>query len=157
MTLDQLQHDLDRHGADLSLWPPALRAEAERLMADDAAARAAGDKAGRIDALLSRHVAADATAETAAAARVLATLTAQPLPRQKGRPLWSWPGVLLDWDFAPAWPRVAALACCAALGFAVGISGLDRRLDGGAAFNVATATDLSSIVFEPEPLTGLRP
>ena len=37
--------------------------------------------------------------------------------------------VLLDWQFAPAWPRMAALACCAALGFYVGIAGLDRRFD----------------------------
>jgi len=56
--------------------------------------------------------------------RVLARLRG-PLPRQK-QPLWRLPGVLLNWDFAPAWPRMAALACCAALGFMFGIAGLDR-------------------------------
>ena len=80
-----------------------------------------------------------------------------PLPRQKV-PLWRLPAVLLDWQFAPAWPRVAALACCAALGFIIGIAGLDRHFDGpNAPFAVASRADLGSIVFEPEPLTGARP
>ncbi len=65
--------------------------------------------------------------------------------------------VLLDWQFAPAWPRVAALACCAALGFVIGIAGVDRRFDGGAPFAVASRGDLGSVVFEPEALTGARP
>jgi hypothetical protein len=80
-----------------------------------------------------------------------------PLPRQK-MPLWRLPNVLLDWQFAPAWPRVAALACCAALGFVIGISGLDRHIDPtDTAFTVASRADLGSIVFEPEALTGARP
>ena len=66
-------------------------------------------------------------------------------------------GLLLDWQFAPAWPRVAALAGCAVLGFFIGIAGLDRRIDGDPPFTVASRTDLGSIVFEPEPLTGARP
>jgi hypothetical protein len=95
-------------------------------------------------------------ADEAAAERVLKRLGG-PLPRQK-MPLWRWPAVLLDWQFAPAWPRVAALACCAALGFMIGIAGLDRRLDGpNARFAIANRADLGSIVFEPEPLTGARP
>ena len=94
--------------------------------------------------------------DEAAAERVLKRL-AGPLPRQT-TPLWRWPSVLLDWQFAPAWPRVAALACCAALGFVIGIAGVDRRFDGGdAPFAVASRTDLGSIVFEPEALTGARP
>jgi len=94
--------------------------------------------------------------DDAAVARVLKRLSG-PLPRQK-MPLWRLPGVLLDWQFALAWPRVAALACCAALGFAIGIAGLDRQFDGpGAPFTVASRADLGSIVFEPEPLTGARP
>jgi len=94
-------------------------------------------------------------ADEAAVARVEARLAAR--PRQK-MPLWRLPGVLLDWQFAPAWPRMAALACCAALGFAIGIAGLDRpfdRLD--APFTVANRADLGSVVFEPEALTGARP
>jgi hypothetical protein len=94
-------------------------------------------------------------ADDAAVARVLKRL-AGPLPRQK-MSLWRLPGVLLDWQFAPAWPRVAALACCAALGFVIGIAGVDRRFDGGSSFAVASRTDIGSIVFEPEALTGARP
>jgi len=93
--------------------------------------------------------------DDAAVERVLKRLS--PLPRQKW-PLWRLPGVLLDWQFAPAWPRFAALACFAALGFVIGIAGIDRRFDGGGApFAVASRTDIGSIVFEPEPLTGARP
>ena len=108
-----------------------------------------------LEAALKRHTKAP-PADDAAVARVLKRLSG-PLPRQK-MPLWRLPGVLLDWQFAPAWPRVAALACCAALGFAIGIAGLDRHIDGpGAPFAVASRADLGSIVFEPEPLTGARP
>src|SRR5476649_1362497 len=91
-------------------------------------------------------------ADEAAVARVLQRLSG-PLPKQKA-PFWRLPAVLLDWQFAPAWPRVAALACCAALGFFIGIAGLDLgygRLD--APFAVGNRADLGSIVFEPEPLT----
>jgi hypothetical protein len=95
-------------------------------------------------------------ADDTAVERVLKRL-AGPLPRQK-TPLWRLPGVLLDWQFAPAWPRVAALACCAALGFVIGIAGVDRRFDGGGApFTIASSADIGSIVFEPEALTGARP
>ena len=95
-------------------------------------------------------------ADDAAAARVLKRLNS-PLPRQKIA-LWRLPLVLLDWQFAPAWPRVAALACCAALGFYVGIAGLDRHFDQlDAPFTVASQSDVGAIVFEAESLTGARP
>ncbi len=94
-------------------------------------------------------------ADEAAVDRVLKRLGG-PLPRQK-RPLWSLPAVLLNWEFAPAWPRMAALACCAALGFVIGIAGLDRPLDQlGGSFTVA-GRDIGSIVSEPDTLTGERP
>jgi hypothetical protein len=94
--------------------------------------------------------------DQAAAERVLERLAGR-LPRQM-MPLWRWPTVLLDWQFAPAWPRVAALAGCAALGFVIGIAGVDRRFDGGSVpLAVASRTDIGSIVFEPEALTGARP
>jgi len=108
-----------------------------------------------LEAALKRH-AGTPPADEAAVARVLERL-AGPLPPQK-KPLWRLPGILLDWQFAPAWPRMAALACCAAIGFAIGIAGLDRHIDGGMApFAVASRTDIGAIVSEPEALTGARP
>lgn len=94
-------------------------------------------------------------ADEAAVERVLSRL-ADSLPRQK-QPLWRLPAVLLNWEFAPAWPRMAALACCAALGFVIGIAGLDRPLDQlNGPFAVANR-DIGSIVSEPDTLTGERP
>jgi hypothetical protein len=93
--------------------------------------------------------------DEAAVDRVFKRL-AGPLPGQK-RPLWRLPSVLLNWDFAPAWPRVAALACCAALGFVIGIAGLDRTFDRlDSPFTVGNR-DIGSLVSEPDTLTGERP
>jgi hypothetical protein len=93
--------------------------------------------------------------DDAAVERVLKRLSA-PLPRQK-LPLWRLPSVLLNWEFAPAWPRMAALACCAALGFGLGIAGLDRPFDRlGAPYTIGNP-DIGSIVSEPDSLTGERP
>lgn len=80
---------------------------------------------------------------------------AGPLPRQKFA-LRRLPAVLLDWQFAPAWPRVAALACCAALGFVIGIAGVDRQFGPDASY-LAGGGGIGSITFEPDPLTGARP
>jgi len=152
MNNEQLQIFLDSHGADPAHWPEAHRAATERLIASNAQARAIFAQAQRLDALLTQ--AHDAGAEDAAAAtRVLARLTV--LPRQK-RPFWHWPLVLLDWQFAPAWPRVAALAGCAAIGFMVGIAGLDRTLDRLDPPSVVASRDIGSM-FEPEAITGSRP
>lgn len=102
-----------------------------------------------------RRVTRPPAVDEAAVSRVLARLS--PLPRQK-LPFWRLPGVLLDWQFAPAWPRVAALAGCLALGFVIGITGLDRPIDrADGAFSVASRSDIGSVVFEPEALTGARP
>jgi hypothetical protein len=109
----------------------------------------------RFDDALSRHF-VHQSADDAAAARVLNAL-AQPLPRQKIGIWKRLPVILLDWQFAPAWPRVAALAACAALGFFIGIAGFDARIDDANAQNVIAASDLSAGFFEAEPLTGLRP
>ena len=108
-----------------------------------------------LDAALKRHM-QTTPPDKAAVERVLKRLAA-PLSRQK-LAWWRLPGVLLDWQFAPAWPRVAALACCAALGFVIGIAGVDRRFDGGGPpLAIASNSDIGSIVFEPEALTGARP
>ena len=108
-----------------------------------------------LESALKRN-AATPQADEAAVGRVLTRL-AGPLPRQKFA-FWRLPTVLLDWQFAPAWPRVAALACCAALGFGIGLTGLDRQFEPiNAPFAAATRADLGSVVFEPEALTGARP
>lgn len=93
-------------------------------------------------------------ADDAAVARVMARLNG-PLPRQRV-PFWRWPAASLhDWQFAPAWPRMAALAGCLALGFAIGLSGLDN-LD-PYFYGANTSHDLSSVVFGPEVLSGAQP
>jgi hypothetical protein len=92
--------------------------------------------------------------DDAAVDRVLARL--ERLPGQK-RLLWRLPGVLLDWQFSLAWPRVAALAGCAMLGFVIGLSGLDRHFDQSGTPFVVANDDLGSIIFGPEPLTEAQP
>ena len=88
-------------------------------------------------------------ADDAAVERIMKRL-AGPLPRQK-MPFWRWPVVLLDWQFAPAWPRVAALACCAMLGFFIGIAGLDRS------FDRADAAAALALFDEGDGVTGAGP
>jgi len=95
-------------------------------------------------------------ADEAAVERVLKRLSG-PLPPQK-QPFWRLPTVLLDWQFAPAWPRMAALACCAAAGFAIGIAGIDRRFeDPGVAPAFVGGGGIGTITFEPDTFTGVRP
>ena len=152
MTTDELQTLLDSHGADPAHWPAALRVAALGLIASDAKARAAHEAARALDAALARFAQPTAEDETAAA-RVLTRL-AGPLPRQD-RTFWRWPAVLLDWQFAPAWPRLAALACCAIVGFGIGLAGLDRPFD--RAGTTVASNDITAAVFEPEAITGARP
>jgi len=152
MTRDELQTLLDSHGADPAQWPAALRVAALGLIASDAQARADHEAARALDAALTRLARPTAEDETSAA-RVLTRL-AGTLPRQD-RMWWHWPTVLLDWQFAPAWPRLAALACCAMIGFGIGIAGLDRSFDRAGA--TAANTDITSAVFEPEAISGARP
>jgi hypothetical protein len=157
MTRDEFQYLLDGHGADPACWPAELRAAADRLIAGDVSAQAAWQAARRMDDLLAGHLGAAERDADSAGARVLAAL-ARPLPPQKRR-LWNYlPSVLLNAEFAPAWPRVAALAGCAVLGFVVGITGIDRRLERPRVqLAQSSASDISSLASEPEPLTGLRP
>ncbi len=81
-----------------------------------------------LDAAISRSL-QQPVGNDAAVERVLARLEAQPLPVQK-RGLLSnwWPSALTDLTFAPAWPRIAALACGAGLGIAVGLSSYGTRI-----------------------------
>ncbi len=107
----------------------------------------------RLDSALKRHLQKPQRDNDEATARVLNRLAGE-LPRQH-RPWWRWPTVLLDWQFAPAWPRMAALAGCLALGFVIGIAGLDRGI--GRTGANAGNLDFGSLVFEPESFSGERP
>jgi hypothetical protein len=164
MSLTQFVELLDTHGADPAHWPQRRRDAAQELLAANADARAALATAANLDAVLARccerpHV-GDASEELAIA-RVMARLPA-PLPRQpQGLLRKLLPAALLEFDFAPAWPRFAALAGVAFLGFAVGLS------DGGLALTEKSASaiigtpatsdaDLSLMLFEPDPLSALR-
>jgi hypothetical protein len=108
----------------------------------------------RLDTILSETLRRDASVsrdDEAAAARILARLGE--LPRQR-LPFWRLPGVLLDWQFAPAWPRVAALAGCAVIGFAIGLSGLDRTdAQAGSPYSFVSGAS-SPGLFDPGPGGG---
>jgi hypothetical protein len=158
MRIPEFLRLLDAHGADVSRWPRQYRERAEPLLAASAEARAALASARQLDALLLRGHAVHR--DDPAVARVLHRLEA-PLPRQRRSLKW-WPTALLEFDFAPAWPRFAALAGVAALGFAVGLSDVGMALTKkSASVVVGTATssdaDLSLLVFEPDPLSAMRP
>ena len=115
------------------------------------------DEPDRLDALLARRAAVQSPADQASAARVLANLANAPLPRQRHG--WRWPSVLLDLDFAPAWPRVAVLAGAAVLGCLIGFFGPAARLTESPGWSVAAAqvADSDLGVSEPELFTGARP
>ena len=152
MKLDEFRGRLDALGADLSAWPDAQRMAAQRLVADDPAARELLRDAQQLDGLIARSLTGGST--DGSAARVLAAL-ARPLPPQR-RSLfsWAWPVALLDVDLAPARLRIAALAGVAVLGVVLGLFGPDVT---DASVVVASASEPDLAVFEPEPLTGVRP
>jgi hypothetical protein len=53
---------------------------------------------------------------------------------------------------------MAALACCAVLGFFVGFAGLDRQFDNpGAPPASVGGGGIGAITFEPDAFTGGRP
>jgi len=91
--------------------------------------------------------------EDLAGRRVLARL--QPLPPQKRALAW-WPVALTDVSFAPAWPRLAALAGAAVLGISIGLSNFGTRVATDLNLvRVATADDASANAFDSD--AGLRP
>jgi hypothetical protein len=115
----------------------------------------------RSDEFIARHLKAARHADERSAARALSALAAKPLPRQRHSWFRSWPRALLNNDFAPAWPRLAALACVALIGCTVGFFGPGARAFQRTGWIVAIAQnsdpDVSGLVFEPEPLTGAKP
>jgi hypothetical protein len=105
-----------------------------------------------LEAALRRAMAPDDA--KAAAARIARRLAAHALPPQKRALAW-WPAALTDFSFAPAWPRVAALACAAVLGISIGLSGLGTRIATDLDLvRVATADDAGSVL---DLDVGLRP
>jgi hypothetical protein len=110
----------------------------------------------KLDRLLTQHSHNDARGGDAdAAARVLAALGA-PLPPQQRR--WRhWPAVLLNWDLTPAWPRMAALAGCGVLGFAIGVTALSFGDRHGPFAPTRGEFQLATAWSEPEPMTGVLP
>jgi hypothetical protein len=77
------------------------------------------------------------------------------LPPQKRAFAW-WPSALTNWDFAPAWPRLAALAGAAVLGISIGLSNVGTRIATDLNLvRVASADDTN--VFDADSVTGLRP
>ena len=119
-----------------------------------------GEGARQFDARVARHFTTasehDAEAERIATTGVLAALAQ--LPAQRQRTWWDeLSSTLLDWDFRPAWPRIAALAGVAVLGFAIGLVELDVSSSEVPRSMALAEPDVGGIVFEPEPLTGSRP
>ena len=92
-------------------------------------------------------------ADDAAARRVLKRL--EKLPPQKRAFVW-WPSALMDWNFAPAWPRLATLAGAAVLGISIGLSNFGTRVAADLDLvRVASADDAGA--FDADSVTGLRP
>jgi hypothetical protein len=90
-----------------------------------------------------------------AAQRIVTRL--ESLPPQKHAFAW-WPAALMNWDFAPAWPRVAALAGAAVLGISIGLSNVGTRIAADLDLvRVASADDAGANVFDVDSVTGLRP
>lgn len=111
----------------------------------------------RLDDIITRHLHDGPASDKAAAGRVLAALAA-PLPAQRHPAFKHWPSVLLNRDFVPAWPRLAALACVTLIGCMAGLFGPGAQMieRPGAAMVIASA-DAGALTFEPDPLTGVRP
>ena len=101
-----------------------------------------------------RRMAADPHADDAAAERLLQKLETRPLPPQKRALVW-WPAVLTDWNFAPAWPRVAMLAAAAVLGITIGLSNLGTRIAADLDLVRVAAAEDANNVFDID--LGLRP
>jgi hypothetical protein len=114
----------------------------------------------RFEEFIVRHLKASRGTDERSAARVVSALALRQLPRQRHSWFRSWPSALLNNDFAPAWPRLAALACVALVGCTVGFFGPSTRAFQRSGWIVAIAQnsdDVTGLVFEPEPLTGAKP
>jgi hypothetical protein len=108
----------------------------------------------RLEELLRRHYEDGPAGNEPVPERFLALL--ESLPPQKRAFAW-WPSALMNWDFQPAWPRVAALAGAAVLGISIGLSNIGTRIAADLDLvRVASAEDAGN-VFDVDSVTGLRP
>ena len=64
------------------------------------------------------------------------------------------PAALLDSEFAPAWPRVAALAGCMLVGFTIGVAGVDRTIVRKE--TQVASRDIGTMAFAPDLFSGDR-
>jgi hypothetical protein len=101
-----------------------------------------------------RRMAADPRAEDAAGERLARKLERLALPPQKRARVW-WPAVLTDWNFAPAWPRVAMLAAAAVLGITIGLSNVGARIAADLDLVRVAAAEDANNVFDID--LGIRP
>jgi hypothetical protein len=161
MRTARFRHLLDAHGPELTQWPAELAGAARKLVLRDASAAQELEAAQRLERLLAGHLRAEpnhggrAWSEGDTVSRIVTAM--EPLPPQRRGWLASWwPAELLEFDLAPAWSRLAVLAGVASLGFMVGLT--DANLPGlRSKPAVVSEGDLSMIVFEPDPLSGMRP
>jgi len=109
-----------------------------------------------LDAALGRVLTAGIPSEESAAP-IVRHFDSLALPPQKRAFAW-WPAALTDWSCAPAWPRVAALACAAVLGITVGLSSLGMRLAADLDLvRGASSDELASSAFDVDQVTGIWP
>jgi hypothetical protein len=111
---------------------------------------------GLLDEVIARHLHRDDAADELAAARVLKSLDG-PLPRQRHSLFDRLPSLLLTRDFAPAWPRLAALGCVALFGCMVGFVTPNLSVRKSSAMVRIAEVDGGSLVFDSDPITGVRP
>ena len=105
-----------------------------------------------VDDALRRRMAVNAADD--GADRIAQRLHSAALPPQRRAFVW-WPSALMDWNFAPAWPRVATLAGAAVLGISIGLSGLGTRIATNLDLVRVANADDGSNVFDLD--FGLRP
>jgi len=113
----------------------------------------------RLDEILAHQLKIEKSADEAIAMRVLSSLAAKPLPAQRRSFLNGWPDALLNFDFAPAWPRIGALACIGLVGCMIGFFSPGAQIFEKPRIGTVQIMDIdpSMLAFDPEPLTGIRP
>jgi hypothetical protein len=109
MRLDTFEHCLDRYGGDLAKWPAELRAEAEALVASDAAAARLLAQAQRLGNLLA-DAALPLPLDSATLGRIIAATSSGSYRDITVRPT----GRLIGW-------ASAAMMVWLVAGFAIGL------------------------------------